>query len=183
MHSVHCFADFGLPPGLFSRSVSFENRRGDSRSERFERRGTAITRNPTNNLVRGLAREFHRNHGVVARSGIQTFWSRGSTASAYRARMVPHSRSSTIHSHVILIRSAAGFRISFSAMDSTGPLSTSVISARCCAKRDFGRWKSLRKGRVAYIEAAFRRMNRETRWICRIRCTWMRSNSYIFTGP
>ena len=94
MHSAHRFADVGLPAGLFSRSVGVEDRRGDTRSERFERSGTVIKRNPTDNLVRGLAREFHRNHGVVARSGIQTLWSRGSTASAYRAGMVPYSRSS-----------------------------------------------------------------------------------------
>lgn len=90
---------------------------------------------------------------------------------------------STIPFHVTSIRSAAGFRILFSATDSTGPLSISVISARCCAKRDFGRWRNPRKGRAAYMEPAYRRLNQETRWICRIRCTWRRLNSCLSEEP
>src|SRR5258708_8315109 len=91
MPSAHRFADFGLPARLFSCSVSVEDRRGNSRSQCPEGSGTATKRNPPNNLLRGLARELHRDDGVAPPCGIQTLWGRSPTSFPYTTPMLSHS--------------------------------------------------------------------------------------------
>ena|SRR5882762_10155680 len=94
VHSTNRLGDSGLSVGLFPCSVSAEDRRGNSRSERSARSRKAFEGSPANHLVRGIPQEFPGGHEVVACRWIPTVRSGTSTSPTDGRSVVRHSGSS-----------------------------------------------------------------------------------------
>ncbi len=86
---------------------------------------------------------------------------------------------------VISILSAAGFPILFSAMDSTAPPLTLLISTKCSGNRVSGKLRDPQRGLAACTRPMFHPTNLAIRWSCPIRCTsrHLSDHSSVLTEP